>query len=1194
MKTAVYSPLRFALLLCSLIALRSLAIGSVQLPPQLTWTISDHNGQMISCSGANDGTIDLTISGGVSPYQVQWSGPGGFNSTTEDISLLAAGIYDVIVTDDNNESSSATIQLTSPDPLNIVVSKSNKNGYGIGCHGGSDGNLDVTIAGGTSPYQYQWIDPAGGTYSSEDMLGVQAGNYSLTVTDANGCNVSGNYTLTEPDELISNNVLSQHIGGFNVSCSDASNGKIDQTPMGGVSPHTFDWSGPNGFTSTSAQLSGMVAGAYTLTLTDANGCVAYDTVQLTAPDPLVAILNGPALKNGYHLACAGEDDAFIDALITGGTPFFSFNWTGPNSSTFTSEDLNNLAVGTYNLMVTDTNGCVANSSLQLTEPDPITITSIISDYNGYEVSCDGADGSVDINASGGVAGYTYYWINSNANTYTSQDLNGVGPSSYSLNLTDANSCTMTEDFILEQAPSIHVSLALSDLNGFAISCNNANDGSIDATITNATVPATITWAGPNGFSSSMEDLDSLSAGQYNLSITDGIGCSYNDSVILIEPAAFTTQLTTPDSLGFNVLCNSSATGQIVADISGGETPLNTSWIGPNGFSSNSTSLNGLEAGTYTISSMDANGCVSDQSITLTQPIAPPSVNFATSSYLSGHEVSCANSSDGWVDASTSGGTAPYTFLWTLSNGMTDASEDLAGLPAGNHLLSITDALGCSISDTIQLTAPDPIALTSMNSSQFGTFNLTCSDSDDGSLAPQLTGGFGLYAFSWSGPNGYASIDNPINDLEAGAYSLMITDENGCTYTDSITLTAPSAISSGISALTFPGGTQISCSGADDASVNAIPTGGMGWYTFLWNGPTGFTSTSASISNLAPGNYCVEVNDANNCQATDCVIIIEPAEIDLASTITDADCGQAVGAIDLNIVGGTAPFSYNWGNGENTEDIQNLSSGMYAVSVSDANGCTALLNNTVLGSDAPEIFVNINNVSCAAGSDGSIDISVINGSAPYSYNWSNGAQSQDISGLPANTYTIDVTDSKGCTSTQVIDVNEPDPLIIELDLTDFPGGFQVSAFNAADGAATALVSGGTSPYSIDWSTGYSGSTINGLTAGDYAVSVIDAHGCEATESFTMEHPFELEMPTGFSPNNDGYNDSFIIQGIELYPNNQLNILNRWGDVVYSRNGYQNNWQGEGRNGKALVDGTYFVVFTAANEGIELTGYVELRR
>jgi gliding motility-associated-like protein len=235
-----------------------------------------------------------------------------------------------------------------------------------------------------------------------------------------------------------------------------------------------------------------------------------------------------------------------------------------------------------------------------------------------------------------------------------------------------------------------------------------------------------------------------------------------------------------------------------------------------------------------------------------------------------------------------------------------------------------------------------------------------------------------------------------------------------------------------------------------------------------------------------------------------------------------------------------------------------------------------------------------NNACADAADGSIDLTLLSGATPYSFTWSNGATSEDLTGLMADTYAVVVTDASGCTWNGSFDITAPLPISAESQVLEYANGFNVSAMGSADGQITVSPSGGTAPYSYAWSNGAITATANALAAGTYTVLITDANGCSIALSFILVQPTDLAMPTGFSPNGDGANDSYIIQGLDGYASNQFVVFNRWGNVVYDRLNYRNDWTGDNSQGEQLPDGTYFVILTL-NEGAKtLQTYVDLRR
>jgi gliding motility-associated-like protein len=350
----------------------------------------------------------------------------------------------------------------------------------------------------------------------------------------------------------------------------------------------------------------------------------------------------------------------------------------------------------------------------------------------------------------------------------------------------------------------------------------------------------------------------------------------------------------------------------------------------------------------------------------------------------------------------------------------------------------------------------------------------------------------------------------------------------------------------------------------------------------------------TLGDLGPGNYCVLVTDAQGCTAQDCTTINEPDALAAVASTTNANCGASNGAIDLNISGGTGPFATNWSNGQTTEDLPAAAAGNYTVTITDANGCNTSLSPTITGTPATLINATITDEQCAGVNAGAIDLNITSGTAPFQINWSTGATTEDLLGLSAGSYTVSISDANGCTAQGSYSVNAPPSLEIDTTLSIYQGGYNVSSWLGQDGSIDVTVSGGQSPYSFAWSNGGNSEDLSALGAGTYALIVTDANGCSNTIEVVLTQPSDLAMPTGFTPNGDGANDTFSIRGLDAYPTNQLIIMNRWGNKVFERINYRNDWTGESLNGGELPNGTYFAILSVNNGQRTLQGYVDLRR
>ena len=301
--------------LCSLVALfLFLSIATTAQTIELQFNKSSYNGGYnISCNGATDGSITMIVIGGTSPYTYQWSN----GATTKDISNLAAGTYDVTVTDDNSVTATGSVTLLQPGVLGRTLTPSNYNGYNIAIYGGNNGNINLSVSGGTPPYSFLWSNSA----TTEDINNLVAGNYSVTVTDMNNCTVTGSISMTQPTQLTISSITSPtNAGGFNISCYGGSDGSITVTPSGGVAPYSYVWThGP-----TTNPLTAQRAGTFTVRVSDANSASVTGTITLTQPTEIQISLTRSVYSNNYNTSCHNCSNGYINSSVSGGVSPYSY------------------------------------------------------------------------------------------------------------------------------------------------------------------------------------------------------------------------------------------------------------------------------------------------------------------------------------------------------------------------------------------------------------------------------------------------------------------------------------------------------------------------------------------------------------------------------------------------------------------------------------------------------------------------------------------------------------------------------------------------------------------------------------------------------------------------------------------------------------------------------------------------------
>ncbi|HLP22137.1 MAG TPA: gliding motility-associated C-terminal domain-containing protein [Chitinophagales bacterium] len=996
----------------------------------------------VACNGANTGSINLTVTGGNGVYTYQWTGGGA----TQDTAGLVAGSYSVTVTDGNGCSAVTSATVTQPTALVLNATTTN-----VACSGGANGSIDITIQGGVFPYTFAWSNGP----TTEDVNGLSGGSYSVTVTDANGCTITATYTITEAVSIVSS------IAGTNVTCYSASNGAANLSVSGGTIPYTYLWSNFQG----TQDLSNIGGGLYYVIITDANGCQKRDSILITEPNALVLTT---VVTN---VACNGANTGAINLSVTGGTGAYSYAWTGGGAT----QDTSGLVAGTYTVTVTDGNNCTATASATITQP-----TALVLNATTTNVGCaGGANGSVDITVQGGVFPYTFAW----SNGAITEDVNGLSGGSYSVTVTDANGCTITATYTITEANPITSSIA-----GTNVTCNGASNGAADLTVSGGALPYNYLWSNFQG----TQDLSNIGGGLYYVIITDANGCQKRDSILITEPSALvlTTVVT-------NVACNGANTGEIDLSVTGGTGAYTYTWTG-GGATQDTT---GLLAGTYTVTVTDGNNCTATASATVTQP-AGMVLNATTSN------VGCAGGANGSVDVTVQGGVFPYTFAW--SNGA--VTEDINGLSGGTYSITITDANGCTITATYTIT--EPAAITT---SIVGT-NVTCNGASNGAADLTVSGGTAPYTYFWSN---FAATQDLAN-IGGGTYFVIVTDVNGCQKRDSIIITEPSAL-----VLTTVV-TNVLCNGGNTGAVDLTVTGGTGVYTYAWTGG----ATTQDINGLTAGTYTVTVTD-NTCTATASVVITQPTAIVLNATTTNVGCaGGANGSVDITVQGGVFPYTFAWSNGEVTDDINALSGGTYSVTVTDANLCTVTATYTITEPSALTSSISGTNVNCFGGNNGAADLTVGGGTTPYTYLWSNFFSSQDLANLTAGTYFVIIKDANGCEKRDSVVITQPAQIVLTTSVTN------VLCNGALTGAIDLTVTGGVAPYDYSWSSGQATQDLTGVAAGTYTVTVKDANNCTATATATITQPTALVL-TGTAVNvtcfggNNGQVNTTVVGGVQPY-------------------------------------------------------------
>jgi len=571
-----------------------------------------------------------------------------------------------------------------------------------------------------------------------------------------------------------------------------------------------------------------------------------------------------------------------------------------------------------------------------------------------------------------------------------------------------------------------------------------------------------------------------------------------------------------------------------------------------------------------------------------------------------YNISCSGGSDGSIDITITGGSGTYLYSWTGPAGYPGATtRDISGLKAGTYTCIVTDVNGCILTPNpvFTLTEPAPLAITAVpSSSTEGSHNINCYGGT-GSVDITVTGGsIGTYIYTWSTTDGsgIAAGQPDQNVLTAGTYHLVVSDINNCSVSTDITLTEPQPL-----AVTLVP-THITCAtpGFSNGSIALTVTGGVTPYSYNWSNG----GTIEDISGLTAGSYIVTVTDMNGCTITDTTQINLPPPVLYDKVLSDFDgfnasCyGMVDATININMTGGQAPFTFSWtGPGYTSSDqhITGLMAGDYTLIITDANLCSATGVITVTQPGRLHMDVTLSSslaggyqISCAGDQTGSIELVPVNNVGTVRYLWSDGSTSGDRHNLPAGDYGVIITDSNGCLADSSFTLTEPEPVVLTFAAT------QPWCPDTPDGEIRLTVTGGVmgTDYNYRWSDNSTTGTLTDINSGLYWVTVTDLNMCTVTDSINLEPVNEacLIVPNAISPNGDLINDEWNIGLIDIYPEAEIRIFNRWGETVWrSEKGYPQPWDGRS-NGRVLPVDSYHYIIDLNNGTKPIVGNITIVR
>ena len=1142
--------------------------------------------------------IGLKVTGGNGGYRaflntVEYTVPMNGEITFQDV---PPGAYTIRVVDAKGCEWTKSITIENPDLVEILLEEI----IDISCYGGSDGEIKVNVVGGSGAYSYEWTNSSNQVVGTDrNLIGVPAGFYTLRVEDENNC------VATETYEVKDTTPVDFTFTSTDVNCFGSQNGSISVIAAGGKPGYTLVI---DGIQYGSLNVTGLRPKKYFVYVLDANGCASpIKEVEITQPPALSLSITSA------DITCYAANNGQSSISIAGGTAPYSVRWSDGNDNLSRT----GLAPGNYEVVVTDSNGCIIRSNVVIKQPDPIFVMGVSNPVSCYG----GNDGSVNLDITGGNGGFTFIWtdIATNNVVSTQPSLQNAAAGTYQVTIRDAKGCEVVREYVVTQPAEPLTVQAI--VNG--VRCAGEGNGSIELIVTGGTGPYTYTWS--SGETS--RNINGKSGGSFTVTVVDSKGCSVTQSYDIEEPLPLAVELVEL----VDVSCKFGADGSIRLNVTGGKGAYTIQWS--NGMLG--TDISGLRAGTYTVFVIDENSCFVSLPFEIKEPDAALSVRGLTSSEL------CRFDGVMELVLEVNGGTAPYTYEW--SNG--SRNKDLYGLLPGVYSVIVTDAKGCITQGTYTVPVPSP----PMNIALSGKMAI-CTAGERGQINATVTGGVAPYAYQWS--NGYTT--STITDLLPGTYELIVTDANGCTAMSTVEIAPPLNLRVGLVAIK-----SVSCFGGSDGMIQVEVTGGRAPYKINWNHGL---RDQLTATNLSIGIYTVTVEDQLGCIVTATYNIRQPELLTFNEVVTDVRCfGENNGTITLNVTGGAAPYAYKWSHGANSRVVRNLAPGSYSVIITDRNGCTTGGNFVIREPEALQILDDYTDIlDCHGDENGYININVIGGIQPYKISWADMPQLETYnrSNLPAGKYTVRVEDYNGCYQIKTFEIKEPPVLEVRL-FTRWDVDCELKVLT---GVAWLQIKGGTPDYKIDWNTGsanvletnfYTGGEIRAVvtdrngclvevsrevemplafTEADFTYTVIslgtigeilvndpvqfldqtlgnvvswewdfgdgntstdrnpvhtykkpgvyvitlktyDALGCHSENNLIVEvlASYRILVPDAFTPNGDGLNDHFMpkMRGIEDF---EMLIFNKWGELIYTTTSKEIGWDGT-LNGRMSPNGNY---------------------
>lgn len=986
----------------------------------------------ISCPGDANAALQAKVRGGQKPYNYRWSNENLKGDAPKDVS---AGIYQVFITDALGNKATANVEVEQPETIQVNV-----NVVSPAASEAENGKAELDISGGTGNYSYQW--DTGATTSTANNLG--GGTHNVTVTDANGCSATATFEMTQDAAPIVLKLEQTE----QINCGGDANASVRALVTGGVEPFEFKWNGQVA----NAMVGRLPAATYKVQVTDAAGNTATETIDVVAPDPLVATAEVTSA------ATTNNEDGKATVNIEGGTAPYTYAWDNGETTASATQ----LAPSAHTVTITDSRGCNTKATIDISEDIlPLAITLNVT----QEMDCDGNGATLAVDVKGGKAPFEYQWNETSLNGETANDLSA---GDYAVTVTDAAGTTQNATFTIKAPIAVGVTITPQ-----SPATTGNEDGKAEAKAQGGTGNFIYVW--DNGETNAVAE--KLAPGNHSVTVTDENGCTASAEIDITEDIL---PLNAAINITQNIDCADAATAALSIDVNGGKAPFTYTWS-VDEIDGNTAS--NLTAGDYAATITDAAGNTQTVETTIESP-TPLSASISAKSPAS------TGNTDGKAEAIAKGGTGDYTYKW--DNGTTTATAD--NLAPGTHTVTVTDENGCSTTAEINV-SEDILPLVVAADLQK---EIDCHGANTAVLAIDVNGGKAPFTYAWSNSelNGESA-----KNLAAGTYSLTVSDAEGTNATLNVEIEEPEAINA-VASVSSPAST-----GNSDGVAVVKAEGGAGGFSYEWDNG----ENKATAKKLAPGTHIVTITDKNGCSVEASVEISEdilPLSVSIEQT-QEIDCNGATSATaKAEIKGGKGPFEYAWNNSDlSGESIANLAAGNYELTVTDAEGTTSTATVFIKEPDALTASAKVNSSATTNNNDGKATVKASGGSGKYTYKWSNGETTAKAEQLAPTAHTVTVTDENGCTATTELSITENIlPLAISLTETG-----KINCAGESTGGLQVEISGGKSPFKTEWNqASLTGENPSNLIGGEYAVTITDAAGTTATDVIKIIEPEPLEL------------------------------------------------------------------------------------